>query len=135
MLAIVSCSKEPNKTMDQNEKSFFIEKNIQSENFQKTNPRIEEVLQLQGEEQRLAYKMLSKEGKYQLWLDKFNHILENFNLSEQKNNHIVELRNIIEPDFFDRNSKRSIEIYQSFIPNWLMEATDIFFSRGNEPLF
>lgn len=76
---------------------------------------VDEVLSLDGESQKLAYRMLSVNERHTIWDQKMKSILENKSLSETQFNFVRNLKTELRPEYFEKNiSERNPELYSSF---------------------
>ncbi|HCY83313.1 MAG TPA: hypothetical protein DHV22_17790 [Xanthomarina gelatinilytica] len=94
---------------------------IEIDNYEQE--QIENVLALEGQNQRDAYVLLDNKLKYKLWFDKLNYTKSN--LSVEQANAVDKLLTIIEPNFFEfENSKNSK--YINRIEDWMLLAKKTF---------
>lgn len=78
-------------------------------------PIVNEILSLEGESQKLAYRMLSSDERYAVWNHKFKSVLEKENLNEAQLDFVLNLKRELRPEYFESDlSETNVELYDRF---------------------
>ncbi|MCA6363556.1 MAG: bacteriocin fulvocin C-related protein [Bacteroidetes bacterium] len=73
-------------------------------------------------EQRAIFNSKSAEVKAAIWMDKLNSVLLNVPLTTSQRQHLVNIRNQINPLIWEENSSVSLSFQNSFYGPWLANA-------------
>lgn len=76
---------------------------------------VDEIMSLEGESQKLAYRMLSGNERQAVWDNHFESILESRNLNETQLSFILNLKSELQPEYFDNNLlETNVELHSNF---------------------
>ncbi len=65
--------------------------------------KIENVINLSGDEQKVAFRLLNKESKATLWSNKMDALLESESLTDTQRKLIIEIKSYITSDLYNKN--------------------------------
>ncbi|MCF6294331.1 MAG: bacteriocin fulvocin C-related protein [Flavobacteriaceae bacterium] len=87
--------------------------------------KIQSVIDLSGDEQRVAFRLLNNESKAFLWKKKINNVLKSQNLTAIQKKLVVELQTYIKASLYNTGSKEYFELDEK-VKNWASKIEEHF---------